>query len=109
MEEKTAKIANSSSFITLKSVDFIVSQDLPTIAGISVPPQTKEILLNERNTPLSLTRDSNQIPDPSLQVASITEGFNQSFDPNHSLKIDRINDITSVSYTHLTLPPILLV
>ena len=94
MEKKTAKIANSSSFITLKSVDFIVSQDLPKIAGVSVPPQTKEILLNERNTPLSFTRDSNQIPDPSPQVASISEGFNQTFDTNHSIKIDKINDIT---------------
>ena len=94
MEGKTAKIANSSSFKTLKSVDFTVSQDLPAISGVSVPPQKKEVLLNERNTPLSLTRDSNQIPDPSPQVAPISEGFNQSFDTNHSIKIDRINDIT---------------
>ena len=94
MEEKTAKIANSSSFKTLKSVDFTVSHDQPAISGVSVPPQKKEVLLNERNTPLSLTRDSNLIPDPSPQVASITEGFNQSFDTNHSIKIDKINDIT---------------
>jgi len=94
MDEKTVKIANSSSFKPLKSVDFTVSQDLPAIAGVSVPPQTKELLLNERNTPLSLTRDSNQIPDPSPQVASISEGFNQRFDTNHSIKIDKINDIT---------------
>ena len=94
LEEKTAEIANSSSFKALKSVDFTVSQDLPAITGVSVPPQKKEVLLNERNTPLSLTRDPNQIPDPSPQVASITEGFNQSFDTNHSIEIDRINDIT---------------
>ena len=94
MYEKTAEIANSSSFKPLKSVDFTVSHDLPAIAGVSIPPQTKELLLNERNTPLSLTRDSNQIPDPSPQVASITEGINQSFDTNHSIEIDRINDIT---------------
>ena len=94
MEEKTAEIAHSSSFITLKSVDFIVSQDLPAIAGVSVPSQTKEILLNEIITPLPLTRDSNQITDPSPQGASITEGFNQRFDTNNSIETDRINDIT---------------
>jgi len=94
MDEKTAEISKSSSFKTLKSVDFTVSHDLPEIAGVSVPPQTKELLLNERNTPLSLTRDPNQIPDPSPQEASITEGFNQSFDTNHSIEFDRINDIT---------------
>ena len=94
LEEKTAEIANSSSFKDLKSVDFTVIQDLPAITGVSVPPQKKEVLLNERNTPLSLTRDSNQIPDPSPQVASISESFNQSFDTNHSIKIDKINDIT---------------
>jgi len=94
MDEKSAEIANSSSFKPLKSVNFTVSQDLPETAGVSVPPQTKEILLNERNTPLSLTRNPNQIPDPLPQVASISESFNQSSDTNHSIETNKINAIT---------------
>jgi len=94
MDEKTAEITNSSSLKTLKSVDFTVSHDQPAIAGVSVPPQTKEILLNDQNSPFSPTRGTKLMPAPTIQVAAITEGFNQSFDTNHSIKIDRTNDIT---------------
>ena len=94
MDEKTAEITNSSSLKTLKSVDFTVSHDLPAIAGILVPPLSNELLLNDQNSPFSPTRGTKLMPAPTTQVAAITEGFNQSFDTNHSIEIDRTNDIT---------------